>query len=84
MATTFNSNSLSVLGYANGFTLWHYKSDSSASVTIRSSFWPNLEARKILRHRDMIILDCSDNFVIGRVSVSNNSISVVSKKVNGG
>jgi len=46
-------NNLSVLAYANGFTLWHYTTaDSPAALTAAGYFDP---AQDMLRQGDMIL-----------------------------
>lgn len=47
----YNSNNLSVLAYANNFTLWHYTT-TDASVSIDSYFD---KAADMLRVNDLII-----------------------------
>lgn len=52
----FASRELSVLAYANGFTLWHYRSaaDAMAAITGAGYFNP---AAETLRVADMLVLE---------------------------
>lgn len=50
--------SLSVLSYANGFTLWHYRTtDTASTVRTPEYFAP---ARDMLRANDLIIINAID------------------------
>lgn len=58
----YDPKSLSVLAYANGFTLWHYKTaDTRAQLMAIGYFDP---ARDMLREGDVIIV----GFPNGRVA----------------
>ncbi len=50
---SFQSNDLSVLAYANGFTLWHYKSNDTATQIETANYFKN--ASDMLRVNDLII-----------------------------
>lgn len=49
----FLANDLSVLAYANGFTLWHYKSDDTNAVVTANDYFNN--ASEMLRVNDLIM-----------------------------
>lgn len=49
----YSSKTLSVLGYANGFTLWHYSTPDTA-VTVDSAGYFNAAA-EMLRSGDFIL-----------------------------
>jgi hypothetical protein len=61
----FNARELSVLAYANGFTLWHYRTaDPSASLTEEAGIPPSpivsgyfAAAGELLRPGDQIIVN---------------------------
>jgi hypothetical protein len=65
----FASNNLSVLAYANGFTLWHYRT-SDAISTVETAHYFNA-AQNMLRVGDMIL---SNTGASGSV---NNGVYVV-------
>ncbi len=73
----FLSKNLSVLAYANGFTLWHYTSADSAT-TIDGSGYFN-DAAKQLRIGDIVIANTETGGTAkaGLFLVSSNSGSVV-------
>ena len=56
---TFKVRNLSVLVYAQGFTLWHYKGDRDkiAAVVTRDYF---ADAADMLTQGDLIMLSCAD------------------------
>jgi len=49
----FNARNLSVIAYANGFTLWHYTSPDAASDIDTSGYFDT--ASEMLRVGDMIL-----------------------------
>jgi hypothetical protein len=49
----YDSKSLSVLAYANGFTLWHYSTTESAATADTSGYFNG--AADMLRVGDMIL-----------------------------
>jgi hypothetical protein len=65
---TLNLSNLSVLAYANNFTLWHYKTHQE-SITTSNYFYP---AANIMNVGDMIIAN------IGNNGASTTSLYIVS------
>ena len=63
----YKPSNLSVLAYANGFTLWHYLTED-ASDEIGSPCYFD-KARDMLRVSDMVIINCGDG--TGVIVVSN-------------
>ncbi|MGZ8409429.1 MAG: hypothetical protein ACXWVS_05825 [Hyphomicrobium sp.] len=49
----YNAKNLSVLAYANGFTLWHYGTTDTAAVVDTAGYFDS--AADMLRAGDMII-----------------------------
>ena len=49
----YSARNLSVLSYANGFTLWHYTTPDSAATVAGTGYFN--EASDLLRKGDMII-----------------------------
>lgn len=54
----YDPNHLSALTYANGFTLWHYKTDDTAAVVERPGYFD--AARTMLRTGDFIMINAAD------------------------
>ncbi len=74
----FSSQNLSVLAYANGFTLWHYKSNPDAATTIDTTGYFN-SAANLLRVGDMIMANTATGStrIDGIFIVTSNTGSVV-------
>ena len=73
----YDSNNLSALTYANGFTLWHYKTaDAAAEVDSEGYFNP---AAGMLRVGDFIFANASTGGTVesGVFIVSSNAGGVV-------
>lgn len=76
----FRSRELSVLAYANGFTLWHYRTEDALEILTRG---PDAAgrgyfdaAREMLRSGDQIIV----NLVEGRrIAVANLAVTAVDR-----
>lgn len=70
----FDVQKLSVLAYANGFTLWHYRNDADSRASMLAAGYFDTSAH-LLRRGDMLITRCSDAFTILHVT-SNTGTSV--------
>ena len=64
----YKASGLSVLAYANGFTLWHYKSTDDAATQKAQSYFN--EAAAVLRANDMIISDTAKLLRVKQISGS--------------
>lgn len=73
----FNSKDLCVIGYGNGFTLWHYRSGDDALAAITGADYFD-DASKLLAKGDAIIInDSADTAAMRRVSaVAVDDVSV--------
>jgi hypothetical protein len=75
----FQQQQMGVLAYSNGFTLWHYRSDDTAtSVTAAGYFDP---AAASLRPGDMVLASTAQSTspaaaVLGVVSVTGGAVTV--------
>lgn len=56
---TFKSQNLSVLSYANNFTIWHYLTDDKLQDVKQSGYFNN--AGIMIRKNDLIILNTKDH-----------------------
>ena len=71
---TFASNNLSVLAYANGFTLWHYRTaDVTTSVDTTGYF---NAAANMLRAGDMVLANVGSSVSGIYVVASNDGTTV--------
>jgi hypothetical protein len=73
----YDPNNLSVLAYANGFTLWHYATADLASDVDTTGYFN--EARNMVRAGDMLIAntDTGGTPVAGMLTVLRNAGGVV-------
>jgi len=71
----FALRNLSVLAYANGFTLWHYKSggDKLAATTKTGYF---ADAADLLAEGDMVMLSASEGGKIAAITGQGKAISL--------
>jgi len=71
----FAIRNLSVLAYANGFTLWHYKSEKDRLAEITKLGYFN-EAEDMLTKGDIIIVTGSDGGTMRLITnTQTNSVS---------
>jgi hypothetical protein len=68
----FEIQSLSVLAYANGFTLWHYRTDHDTRSQTLSAGYFN-PAAHLVRRGDMVLARASDAFSILHVTAHAGS-----------
>ncbi len=73
----FQSKDLSVIAYANGFTLWHYTTEDTDSTVDTAGYFN--EAADMLRIGDMLLAntDTAGSFKSGILVVNANSGTVV-------
>jgi hypothetical protein len=70
----FTLRNLSVLAYANGFTLWHYKSgDKLAAATSRGYF---ADAADLLAPGDMVMLSAAEGGKIATIAGQGKAIAL--------
>lgn len=76
---SFTLRNLSVLAYANGFTLWHYKAgqDGLDAVDRRDFF---AEANDLLAAGDIVMATGDAGARIGAISRDNGGLSLVAMR----
>ena len=74
---SYSPNNLSVLGYANGFTLWHYTTTDTLKDFTDSGYFN--KAADMLRVGDMIMVNVETNSTVtaGVFFVSYNTSGIV-------
>ena len=70
----FQNKNLSVIAYANGFTLWHYAADEKMNVIAASGYFDSVKT--LMNTGDVIIINASDNTSIKKVAVASDAVSV--------
>lgn len=64
----FMHRDLTVLAYADGYTLWHYSTDDAASEVSRPAYFD--DARDLFRTNDRIEILASDGDFDARISTT--------------
>lgn len=70
---SFQNKNLSVIAYANGFTLWHYSANESvATITANGYFNP---VRTLMNIGDIVIINGSDNTVLKKINITTQNVT---------
>jgi outer membrane protein assembly factor BamA len=70
---SFQNKNLSVIAYANGFTLWHYAAaESVATISATGYFNP---VRTLMNIGDIIIINASDNTAIKKINITAQNVT---------
>ncbi len=70
----FQNKNLSVIAYANGFTLWHYAAAETLSAISASGYFNNVAT--LMNTGDIIIINASDGTTIQAVTVTSGVVTV--------
>jgi len=70
----FQNKNLSVIAYANGFTLWHYKANETLSAITTSGYFSSL--KNLMNTGDIILINGSNGSTIKVISISEGVVSV--------
>lgn len=71
----FQNKNLSVIAYANGFTLWHYASSADKMTAITASGYFD-SVKTLMNVGDIIIINASDNTSLKKVSANASNVTV--------
>lgn len=69
----FQNKNLSVIAYANGFTLWHYAANETMA-TITASGYFNI-VKTLMNTGDVIIINGSDKTSIKKIAVGDSAVT---------
>ncbi|MCQ2582239.1 MAG: hypothetical protein MJ170_04715 [Alphaproteobacteria bacterium] len=70
----FQNKNLSVIAYANGFTLWHYAESATLATIAASGYFNNVNS--LMNTGDLIIINASDKTTIYQVAVTSGVVTV--------
>ncbi len=70
----FQNKNLSVIAYANGFTLWHYASEDKMTPISNAGYFDSVKT--LMNVGDVIIINASDNTAIKKVSANATSVTL--------
>lgn len=68
----FKNKNLSVIAYANGFTLWHYAENTTIATITASGYFDNVKS--LVNTGDVIIINGSNDTVIYKITVTNGVV----------
>ncbi|MBP3397537.1 MAG: hypothetical protein J6K82_01260 [Alphaproteobacteria bacterium] len=71
----FQNKNLSVIAYANGFTLWHYSATETLSTITANGYFNNVKT--LMNVGDIIIINASDNTAIKKINVTELNVTTV-------
>ena len=72
----FQNKNLSVIAYANGFTLWHNSSASETLATVTANGYFN-NVKTLMNIGDIIIINASDNTAIKKINITDLNVTTV-------
>ncbi len=72
----FQNKNLSVIAYANGFTLWHYAANETAATITASGYFNDVKT--LMNAGDLVIINASDKTAIKAIAVSSGNITTAS------
>ena len=70
----FQNKNLSVIAYANGFTLWHYKENETIANISASGYFANVKS--LMNSGDIILINGSNGTTMKVLSVTDSAITV--------
>lgn len=70
----FQNKNLSVIAYANGFTLWHYSANEAIDTISADSYFDDVKT--LMNTGDIIIINASDNTSIKKINIELNIVKV--------
>ena len=70
----FQNKNLSVIAYANGFTLWHYAASETLATIITDGYFNNVKT--LMNVGDVVIINASDSTVIKTITALSTDVTV--------
>ncbi len=71
----FQNKNLSVIAYANGFTLWHYSAGETLATITANGYFNNVKT--LMNIGDIIIINASDNTAIKKINITELNVTTV-------
>ncbi len=69
----FQNKNLSVIAYANGFTLWHYSASETMATIGANGYFNNVKT--LMNIGDVIIINASDNTSIKKINITDLNVT---------
>ncbi len=70
----FQNKNLSVIAYANGFTLWHYKENATIANITASGYFASVKS--LMNTGDIILINGSNGTTMKVVTVAEGTVTV--------
>lgn len=71
----FQNKNLSVIAYANGFTLWHYSAKESLATITANGYFNSVKT--LMNVGDIIMINASDNTAIKKINITDLNVTTV-------
>ncbi|MBQ8294118.1 MAG: hypothetical protein IJX89_01905 [Alphaproteobacteria bacterium] len=71
----FQNKNLSVIAYANGFTLWHYSASETLSTIAANGYFNDVKT--LMNIGDIIIINSSDSTAIKQINITDLNVTTV-------
>ena len=71
----FQNKNLSVIAYANGFTLWHYSAKETLATITANGYFNNVKT--LMNIGDIIMINASDNTAIKKINITELNVTTV-------
>ncbi|MDR0726804.1 MAG: hypothetical protein LBF37_01950 [Rickettsiales bacterium] len=69
----FQNKNLSVIAYANGFTLWHYAATETMATISANGYFNSVKS--LMNIGDIVIINASDNTAIKKINVTDLNVT---------
>ena len=69
----FQNKNLSVIAYANGFTLWHYAASETLATITASGYFNTVKT--LMNTGDIVIINASDKTSIKKIAVGDSAVT---------
>ena len=70
----FQNKNLSVIAYANGFTLWHYAETETLATISAAGYFDSVKT--LMNVGDVIIINASDNTSLKKVTATDGNVTI--------
>ncbi|MBO5833333.1 MAG: hypothetical protein J6R22_00015 [Alphaproteobacteria bacterium] len=71
----FQNKNLSVIAYANGFTLWHYSANETLATIAANGYFNSVKT--LMNIGDIIIINGSDSTAIKQINITELNVTTV-------
>lgn len=69
----FQNKNLSVIAYANGFTLWHYAAEETLATITATGYFNDVIS--LMNIGDIVMINASDSTSIKKINVTTSNVT---------